>query len=57
LGWAPSITLKDGLARTYKWIDEQVTKEEKQGVDVFAQYSCSKVVSNLTPETSGNQKY
>jgi len=52
LGWAPSISLKDGLLRTYKWIDEQVTKEEKSGVDVFAQYSCSKVVTNLTPESS-----
>jgi len=52
LGWAPSITLKDGLGRTFKWIDEQVTKEEKAGVDVAAQYSCSKVVTNLTPENS-----
>jgi len=57
LGWAPSISLKEGLAKTYKWINEQVTKEEKEGVDVFAMYSCSKVVTNLTPETSGNQKY
>jgi len=52
LGWAPSISLKDGLLRTYKWIDEQVTKEEKQGVDVVSQYSASKVVTNLTPESS-----
>jgi len=52
LGWAPSISLKDGLQRTFKWIDEQVTKEEKSGVDVAAQYSCSKVVTNLTPENS-----
>lgn len=59
LGWAPSISLKEGLARTFAWIDEQVTKEEKEGVDVFAQYSCSKVVTSLTPETSGsgNRKY
>jgi len=52
LGWAPGISLKDGLLRTYKWIDEQVTKEEKQGVDVVSQYSASKVVTNLTPESS-----
>lgn len=24
LGWAPSLTLKEGLAKTYKWINEQV---------------------------------
>jgi GDP-D-mannose 3',5'-epimerase len=24
LGWAPSITLKEGLEKTYPWIKEQV---------------------------------
>jgi nucleoside-diphosphate-sugar epimerase len=27
LGWAPSISLRDGLAKTYPWIEEQVRKE------------------------------
>ena len=26
LGWAPEMPLKDGMARTYSWIAEQVTK-------------------------------
>ena len=26
LGWKPSLPLKDGLAKTYNWIDEQVKK-------------------------------
>ncbi|MGC2298432.1 MAG: NAD-dependent dehydratase, partial [Acidobacteriaceae bacterium] len=24
LGWEPSIRLKDGMARTYEWIDSQM---------------------------------
>ncbi|MGB7297258.1 MAG: hypothetical protein WBC70_16880, partial [Candidatus Aminicenantales bacterium] len=27
LGWAPSLPLKDGLATTYHWIEEQVKKK------------------------------
>jgi nucleoside-diphosphate-sugar epimerase len=26
LGWAPSLPLKNGLEKTYKWIEEQVRK-------------------------------
>lgn len=28
LGWAPSLTLKEGLTKTYSWISEQVAKKE-----------------------------
>jgi nucleoside-diphosphate-sugar epimerase len=30
LGWEPSIPLRDGLARTYAWIDQQI-KDRKAG--------------------------
>lgn len=28
LGWAPSLTLKEGLTKTYSWISDQVAKKE-----------------------------
>jgi nucleoside-diphosphate-sugar epimerase len=31
LGWAPSISLWDGLAKTYPWIEEQVRKAREEG--------------------------
>jgi len=49
LGWAPGISLRDGLLRTFKWIDVQCTKEASQGGDL-ARYAVSKVVTNRTPE-------
>jgi nucleoside-diphosphate-sugar epimerase len=27
LGWEPSIRLKDGMARTYRWIESQMLAE------------------------------
>lgn len=42
LGWAPSITLKDGLKRTYDWIKAEIEKERKDGV--HNDYSGSKIV-------------
>jgi nucleoside-diphosphate-sugar epimerase len=30
LGWAPSTRLRDGMARTYRWIHEQMTTPEGQ---------------------------
>ena len=44
LGWAPSISLREGLKRTYDWVKQQVEHEKAQGVDV-SQYSQSHVVN------------
>src|SRR5688572_9598377 len=41
LGWAPSISLAEGLRRTYFWIKEQVAKE-KNGDKT--QYTRSEIV-------------
>jgi len=57
LKWAPGISLKEGLGRTFKWIDAQVSKEEAAGVDVVVAYSSSKVVANTTPEDAVNEAY
>jgi GDP-D-mannose 3',5'-epimerase len=47
LGWAPSITLRDGIKRTHTWIKEQVDHEAAQGVDV-TKYATSHVVVQVT---------
>jgi len=49
LGWTPNIVLKDGLKRTFKWIDEQCTKEANQGTDLTT-YAVSHVVRDRTPD-------
>lgn len=28
LGWAPTASLKDGLARTYRWVEAQVATQK-----------------------------
>ncbi len=36
LGWEPQISLEEGLARTYAWIEEQVRRKlEAQGVELL----------------------
>jgi GDP-D-mannose 3',5'-epimerase len=44
LNWAPSISLKDGLERTYEFISAQIAAEKEKGVDV-SQYATSSVVN------------
>ena len=36
LGWEPSISLEDGIARTYEWIEEQVRQQMSEGRDAAA---------------------
>jgi len=43
LGWAPSITLKDGLKKTYDWIKGEIEAERKGGKT--QDYSTSKIVT------------
>lgn len=53
LGWAPSISLADGLKRTHTWIKAEIEKEKKSGFDVSV-YGSSKVVVNRTPDQQFN---
>jgi nucleoside-diphosphate-sugar epimerase len=34
LGWAPSISLRDGLEKTYRWIHDEMTVQSAQGAAV-----------------------
>lgn len=43
LGWSPSIPLKVGIEKTYRWVKEQVEKERELGINI-TEYGQSKVV-------------
>lgn len=49
LGWAPSITLKEGLARTYGWLNAQINAEKAKGTDISV-FATSKVVQASAPK-------
>jgi len=49
LGWAPRISLKDGIHKLYVWLKEEVENEKKHGVDISI-YGSSKIVTNRTPD-------
>jgi len=49
LGWAPSITLKDGLKRLYDWMKMEIENEKVSGVEI-TQYGHSTIVSGRDPE-------
>jgi GDP-D-mannose 3',5'-epimerase len=48
LKWTPQISLKEGLARTYAWIDQQINKEKAAGLDNASQYAVSNVFQQTT---------
>ena len=43
LDWAPSISLEDGITKTYSWIGDKISEDVKAGVDVST-YSTSLIV-------------
>uniref|UniRef100_A0A7S2R2R2 NAD(P)-binding domain-containing protein n=1 Tax=Eucampia antarctica TaxID=49252 RepID=A0A7S2R2R2_9STRA len=43
LGWKPTITIKEGLKKTYFWIKGEIEKEEKEGSNK-KDYSHSEIV-------------
>jgi GDP-D-mannose 3', 5'-epimerase len=47
LGWAPSISIREGLKVTYDWIKEQIDLEAQQGSNTET-YSSSEVVVQVT---------
>jgi len=58
LGWAPSISLYQGLERTHAWITKQIDAEKTKGVDVSV-YGSSAVVTqtNDSLNTIGQVKH
>lgn len=48
LGWAPSISIRDGLRVTFDWIKVQVENDIAQGISTAEQLASSKVVVQVT---------
>lgn len=48
LGWAPSISVRDGLKVTCDWIQSQIDQEAAAGGDTAAAYKSSEVVVQVT---------
>jgi len=46
LGWAPSISLREGLKQVYFWIKSEIEEEHKKGI--FVDYTKSTVVQQST---------
>ncbi|PNW88209.1 hypothetical protein CHLRE_01g019250v5 [Chlamydomonas reinhardtii] len=53
LGWEPTVTLADGLKRTYEWIKGQLDAEKEKGVDA-TKYSHSTIVQTSAPIELGS---
>jgi len=50
LGWAPSISVADGMKTLHGWIKEQMENEKAQGVNLEATYGSSQVVAAQAPK-------
>jgi len=55
LGWAPSISLREGLQKTFTWINQQIENERQQGIS--NDYSTSKVVAARKPDDDVTASY
>jgi GDP-D-mannose 3',5'-epimerase len=56
LGWAPSISLRDGLARTYVWIKAELEAEKASGA-ATADYAQSTIMTQtMTKECDMGRK-
>jgi hypothetical protein len=55
LGWAPSISLKEGLERTAPWILARIEEKKAEGVDLRS-YASSKVVTTEAASAIGEKK-
>jgi len=55
LGWAPSITLADGLKRLYTWMKPEIEKDKAAGIDISI-YASSKVIIGRTAEDDKDAK-
>lgn len=51
LGWAPSITLRDGVQKTHAWIKSQIEGEKSAGI--VGSYASSTVVVQVTDTLDG----
>jgi len=49
LGWAPSISLREGIKRTLAWIKIQIEKEKQEGKSSLDGYASSQVVALRSP--------
>lgn len=55
LGWAPTVSLRDGLRLTYFWIKGQIEEEVKsRGAEAAAAYAHSTVVKTGAPTELGS---
>ncbi|KDD75543.1 NAD dependent epimerase/dehydratase [Helicosporidium sp. ATCC 50920] len=54
LGWAPSISLADGLRMTHDWIRAELQREAGEGEADLARYAHSSVVATSAPSHLGS---
>eukprot|EP01120_Amphizonella_sp_Union-15-10_P009353 TRINITY_DN3519_c0_g1_i1.p1 TRINITY_DN3519_c0_g1~~TRINITY_DN3519_c0_g1_i1.p1 ORF type:complete len:351 (-),score=74.54 TRINITY_DN3519_c0_g1_i1:41-1093(-) len=53
LGWAPTISLKDGLKKTFDWIKLKIEEEKKSGIDISV-YGTSQILIQKPTEVNSH---